>query len=89
MVLREAEIEDLLQAHLAQVVVDAQDLRLVDVLVQLGRERARRRLVVAEGLLHDDARRWSSGRRRFRFLIDGAEQEGRDLEVEDGQRLAP
>ena len=31
----EAQVEDLLEAHLAEVVVDAQQLRLVDVLVQL------------------------------------------------------
>ena len=38
---REAQIQDLLEAHLAEVVVDAQDLRLVEVLVKLARQRAR------------------------------------------------
>ena len=40
---REAQVEDLVEAHLPEVVVDAEELRLVDVLVQLFGERARRR----------------------------------------------
>ena len=51
---REAQVEDLLEAHLAEVVVDPEDLRLVDVLVQLGGERPCRLEVVAERLLDDD-----------------------------------
>ena len=47
---REPEVEDLLEPHLPEVVVDPVELRLVDVLVQLGR-RAR----VAE------ARSWPNG----------------------------
>ena len=40
---REPEVEDLLEAHLPEVVVDPQELRLVDVLVQLvGELRVRR-----------------------------------------------
>ena len=53
---REPQVEDLLQAHLPEVVVDPVELRLVDVLVQLGGERARGGEVVAERLLDDDAR---------------------------------
>ena len=53
---REPEVEDLLEAHLPEVVVDAEELRLVDVLVQLVGERAGRRAVVPERLLDDDPR---------------------------------
>ncbi len=60
----EPEIEDLLEAHLPEEVVDPVELRLVDLLVQLGREGARRREVVAERLLDDDPRILRSGRPR-------------------------
>ena len=60
----EAQVEDLLEAHLPEVVVDAVDLRLVDVLVELRGERPRRVEVVAERLLDDDSARSASGRRR-------------------------
>ena len=50
---REAEVEDLLEAHLSEVVVDAEELRLVDVLVQLRGERAGGLAVVPERLLDD------------------------------------
>ena len=40
---REPQVQDLLEAHLAEVVVDPEDLRLVDVLVQVGGERPGRR----------------------------------------------
>ena len=53
---REPQEEDLLEPHLPEEVVDPVDLRLVDVLVQLVGERAGGFEVVAEGLLHDDAR---------------------------------
>ena len=53
---REAQVEHLVQAHLAQEVVDAQELGLVEVAVHLGVERAGGREVVAERLLHDHAR---------------------------------
>ena len=59
---REAEVEDLLEAHLAEVVVDAEELRLVDVLVQFGGEGLRRRQVVTERLLDDDPRVLRSAR---------------------------
>ena len=79
---REPEEEDLLEAHLPQVVVDAEDLRLVDVLVELLGERARGLAVVAERLFDDDP-----GVRRQAGLgeplDDPAEEERRDLEVED------
>ena len=38
---REPEVDDLLQAHLPEVVVDAVELGLVDVLVKLCGQRAR------------------------------------------------
>ena len=82
--IREAQVDDLLEAHLAEVVVDPQELRLVDVLVQLVRQRAGGRRVAAERLLHDDARiRRQPGIRQA--LDDPAEEERRDLEVEHGR----
>ena len=53
---REAEVEDLLEPHLPEVVVDPVELRLVDVLVELLGELRRRCAIVAERLLDDDAR---------------------------------
>ena len=53
----EPEVEELLEAHLPEEVVDPVDLRLVEVLVELGGERAGRGLVVAERLLDDDPSR--------------------------------
>ena len=53
---REPEEEDLVEAHLPEVVVDAEELGLVDVLVELRGERACRLAVVAERLLDDDPR---------------------------------
>jgi hypothetical protein len=61
---REAEVDDLLEPHLPEVVVDAVELRLVDVLVQLLGERARRVAVVPERLLDHDAARLVSPRPR-------------------------
>ncbi len=84
---RKAQVEDLLEPHLPEVVVDPVELRLVDRLVQLGGERMRRFLVVAERLLDDDAR----GLRQPRVgeaLDDPPEQERRDLEIEDRQLCA-
>ena len=84
----EAQVEDLLEAHLAEVVVDPEDLRLVDVLVQVGGEGPRRLEVVAERLLDDDpAVLGETGVREA--LHDRREQAGRDLEVEHrGLRVA-
>ena len=77
----EAQVEHLVQAHLAQEVVDAQELGLVEVAVHLGVERAGGGEVVAERLLHDDARVLRQPRLR-EAADDRAEQGGRDLEVE-------
>ena len=51
---REPQVEDLLEPHLPEVVVDPVELRLVDVLVQLVGELRCGSAVVAEGLLYDD-----------------------------------
>ena len=78
----EAQVEDLRHAHLPEEVVDAVQLGLVDVLVHLVGQRAGRLEVVAERLLDDDAR--PVGETRVgEALDDVAEEEGRDLEVED------
>ncbi len=77
-------MEDLLEAHLPEVVVDPVELRLVDVLVQLGGELVGGGEIVPERLLDDDAR----GLRQAGLgepLDDPAEEERRDLEVEDRQ----
>ena len=79
---REAQVEDLGQPELAEVVVDPVELALVEVLVHLGGERPRGLEVVAERLLDDDARvRGETG--AGEPLDDRAEQERRDLEIED------
>ena len=80
-------MDDLLGAHLPQVVVDPEELRLVDVGVELVGERTRRLEVVAERLLDDDARGLRQPRLR-EPLHDPAEQERRDLEIEDRQARA-
>jgi hypothetical protein len=78
----EAQVEDLRHAHLPEEVVDPVQLGLVDVLVYLVGERARGLEVVAERLLDDDAR--PVGEPGVgEALDDVAEEEGRDLEVED------
>src|SRR6185503_2344269 len=79
---REPQIDDLVDAHLPEVVVDPVELILADRLVQLVRERAGGLEVVTERLLNDDARvrRQARGREP---LHDSAEEEGWDLEVED------
>ena len=84
---REAQVEDVLDRHLPEEVVDAVELRLVDERVQLRVQRARGGEVVAERLLDDDARvlgETGVGQ----ALDDRAEERGRDLEVEDGPRLS-
>ena len=78
---REPEVEELSEAHLPQEVVDPEQLRLVDVLVDLRGQLARGLEVVAERLLDDD----SSGLGQARVgqpLDHPAEQERRDLEIE-------
>src|SRR6185369_15697949 len=67
-----------------EIVVDAKDLRLVHVAVQLLRERPCRLEVVTERLLDDDPR--IAGHAGLREAAhDLAEEERRDLEVEDRQ----
>ena len=78
----EPQVEELVGAHLAEEVVDPVELGLVDVLMDFCRERARRREVVPERLLDDDA----AGLREAGVgeLPDHrSEQERRDLQVED------
>ena len=84
---REPQVDDLLGPHLAEVVVDPEELGLVHVLVELFRQSVRGGQIVPERLLDDDARRLgqpSAGQP----LDDRREEEGRDLEVEDRRRLA-
>jgi hypothetical protein len=83
----EPEEEDLVEAHLPQVVVDAEELRLVDRLVQLVGERAGGREVVAERLLHHHVRALREPR-VGEALHDGREQRRRDLEVVHRPRRA-
>ena len=80
-------MEDLVEPHLPEVVVDPVELGLVDVLVEVGRERVGRLEVVSERLLDDDPRALRQAGVR-QLLHDLSEEEGRDLEVEDGRRLA-
>ena len=80
---RKPQVQELLEAHLAQVVIDPVELGLVDVLVDVGGERVRGGEVVAERLLDDDA--GVGGQSRLGQALDhGREQKRRDLEVEDG-----
>src|SRR6266496_808143 len=79
---REAQVQNLVGAHLPEEVIDPVELRLVDVLMELVRELDRRSTVVAKGLLDDDPRVLrQSGLRQA--LDDFAEEEWWDLEVED------
>ena len=52
----EAQVEQLVGAHLAEEVVDPVELGLLDVAVDFGRQRARGGEVVPERLLDDDPR---------------------------------
>jgi hypothetical protein len=81
---REPEVEQLLEPHLPEEVVDPVELRLRHVLVQLRCERPRRHQVVAERLLDDDAGGLGQAGRGEPFY-HRAEQEGRDLQIEDGE----
>src|SRR5204862_3744822 len=80
---RETQVDDLLHPHLCEVMVDAEELRLVDVPMELFCKLARGGEVVAEWLLHDDAGVLRQTRIR-ETLDNGRKEEGRDLEVEDG-----
>ena len=85
---REPQIEDLLDPHLAEVVVDPTQLRLVDVLVQVGGQRPSRGEVVSERLLDHHPGRLRQARLR-EALDHGGEQEGRDLQVVNRVLEAP
>jgi hypothetical protein len=79
----EPQVQDLLEAHLAEVVVDAVQLRFVHVLVQLGGERLCRREIVTERLLDDDTSVFVPDETGIgEAFHDRREQAGRGLEVE-------
>ena len=79
---REPQVEDLREAHLAEEVVDPVELRFVDVAVDLVGEGLRRLEIVAERLFDDDAR--VLGQAGLGQPLDHrSEEEGRDLQVED------
>ena len=80
---REPQVQDLDEAHLAEEVVDTVDLRLVEVLVYRLVQLTGRCGVVPERLLDDHPRVLrQSG---VSEPVDhGPEQERRDLQVEDG-----
>ena len=81
---REPEVEDLLEAHLPEVVVDPVELRLVDVLVQLVGELAWPRRGRGRTASRRPPARCSVSPASAQPLDDPAEEERRDLEVEDG-----
>ena len=77
----EPQVEDLVEPHLAEEVVDPEELRLIDVLMQLHRQRVGRCEVVSERLL--DHHPGVVGEPRIVELLDHRpEQKRRDLEVE-------
>ena len=78
----EPQVEELVDAHLAEEVVDPIQLGLVDVLVYFRGERACGLEIVAKRLLDDHAGRLGQAGRR-QLLDHRAEQKRRDLEVED------
>jgi hypothetical protein len=85
---REAKREHVLHRLLAQVVVDAKDLALVEVAVKLVVEPARARPVGAEGLLDDQARPALPVAAPAADLLDeDRDRAGRDREVEDAVAL--
>ncbi len=84
----EAQVEDLLEPHLPEVVVDPVDLGLVHVAVELLGESLGRVAIVAERLLHHEPR----GARQpglCQSPHDGREERWRGLEVEHGRRGVP
>jgi hypothetical protein len=84
----EAQVQDLVQAHLAQEVVDPVQLRLVDGGVDFVGEGPRRGEVVAEGLLHHHP--GAPGQAGVGQALDHPpEQERRDLQVEHRGRGLP
>ncbi len=79
----EAEEQHVVHRPLAQVVVDAKDVRFVEVAVENPVQLLRRSEIVAERLFDDDARaRGASSLRQL--LDDGFEQAGRDGKVVRG-----
>ena len=84
----EPQVEDLDEPHLSEEVVDPVELLLVDVLVHLVVQLLRRGEVVSERLLHHHPRVLGEPG-AGKSLDHGAEQERRNLEVEDrAARLA-
>ena len=80
---REPQVQDLFETHLADVVVDTEQLRLIDVLVEFGCQGPGRFEIVAERLLDDHASVVGEVG-VVEPLDDRGEQERRDLEVETG-----
>jgi hypothetical protein len=78
----EAQVHELIERHLPQEVVDPVELRLLDVLVELARQLARRGEIVAERLLDDHALAVGDHVRLGQPLDHRGEQRGWDLEVE-------
>jgi hypothetical protein len=80
---REPQVQDLLEPHLAEEVIDSVELRLLDVLVQLRRQLSSGGEVVAEGLLDHHATTVADQPRLGEARHDHREQGRRDLQVED------
>ena len=80
----EPQVEDLVESHLPEEVVDPVDLRLVQVLVQVGGELAGGLQVVAERLLHRYPLSVGHQPGLRQALDHGREQRRRDLQVEGG-----
>src|SRR5215470_3651608 len=78
----EPEMQNLLEPHFPEVMINAKDLGFVDVSVQLICKFVRRCQVVTEGLLNDNARRFCDAGLR-QILHHGTKQEWRDLQIED------
>src|SRR6202011_5050772 len=79
------EVEDLVETHLPEVMVDAVEPGLVDVVVQLIGERAGGSEVVSERLLDNDPSRLRETC-LAEALDDGVEEGGWGFEVKDRQR---
>ncbi len=84
----EAEGEDVLGRLLAEEVVDAEDLLLLEDLVQLGVERLGAREVGAEGLLHDDPAALDE-LGLLQLVHDGERRLGRHGQVVQPPRVGP
>ena len=85
---REPQIEDLAQPHLAEKVIDAIELALIEVLMDLVGQLAGRSEVVAERLLDHDTR--GLGQPGVGQALDHSpEQKRRDLQIEDRRACLP